>query len=114
MTKLILSALAILLLTVSIASAKTHTITLYAKSNLAGQELKPGDYKVEIDGEKVTITNGRRTLVPATTVEEGSETFAKTSIRYREVDGKRTIREIRLGGSNTKLTFSAPGATRGE
>lgn len=111
MRKSILAALATALITVGIASAKTHTITLYNNSRIAGQDLKSGNYKVEIEGEKVTITNGKQTVEPAAKVEEGSEQYAKTSIRFVDVDGKKVIREIRLGGSSTKLTFSPATAT---
>ena len=110
MTKSILSILVLTLMAVGIASAKTHTITLYSKSVVAGQELKPGNYKLEIEGDKVTITNGKKSLEPAARVEEGSEMFEKTSIRYTEADGKKSIREIRIGGTNTKLTFATAGA----
>ncbi|MCC6264237.1 MAG: hypothetical protein IT169_11710 [Bryobacterales bacterium] len=110
MIRSILGALAMTLLFVGIAGAKTHTITLYSNSSIAGQELKAGNYKLEIEGEKVTITNGKRTLEPATRLEEGAETYAKTSVRYNEAGGKNHIREIRLGGTNTKLVFSAGSA----
>ncbi|MCL4783059.1 MAG: hypothetical protein KJZ70_08510 [Bryobacterales bacterium] len=116
MTRSILTVLALIILAAGIASATTHTITLYSKTTLDGQELKPGNYKVEIEGKKVTITNGKKTIEPEASVEDGGETYAKTSIRYHEADGKKAIREIRIGGTNTKLTFTPSGsaATTGQ
>jgi hypothetical protein len=44
-------------------------------------------------------------------VEEASEKFSRDSVRYTEVDGKMKVREIRLGGTNTKLVFSPASPT---
>ena len=106
MTRRIMTLLALAFLTIGIASAKTHTITLYNVSRVAGQDLKPGNYKLEVEGEKVTITNGKLTVESTVNVEQSDEKYAKTSVRYAEVDGKMTVREIRLGGTNTRLIFS--------
>ncbi|MDZ7636653.1 MAG: hypothetical protein U5J83_00095 [Bryobacterales bacterium] len=111
MTKTLMTLFAMALLAVGIASAKTHTITLHSASNVGGHELKAGNYKLEIEGEKVTITNGRKTVESAAIVEETSEKFSRDSVRYHEVDGKMKVREIRLGGTNTKLVFSPASST---
>lgn len=105
MNKLI-TLLAAALFMVSIASAKTHSIKIHTSSDVAGHELTPGNYKLELEGEKVTITNGKKTIESEVKVEESAEKFARDSVRYIETDGKMKVREIRLGGTNTKLVFS--------
>lgn len=111
MTKKWMTLLAMALFTGGIASAKTHTITIHTPSNVNGQELSPGNYKVNVEGDKVTITNGRKTLEAAAKVEETGEKFTRDSVRYTEEDGKMKVREIRLGGTNTKLVFSPASST---
>lgn len=106
MTNKVITLLAIALFTVGIASAKTHSIKIHTSSDVAGHELAPGNYKLELDGEKLTITNGKQTVESAVKVEETAEKFAQDSVRYIETDGKMKVREIRLGGTNTKLVFS--------
>ncbi|MCU0229715.1 MAG: hypothetical protein MUF01_18955, partial [Bryobacterales bacterium] len=95
---------AVVLLTAS-AVAKTHTITLHTPTTIAGQELKPGDYKMELNGDTVKLTNGKQTVETTVTVQEAAEKFSKDSVRYTEADGKMKVREIRMGGTNTRLVF---------
>lgn len=102
----IMALLALAFLTTGIASAETHTITLYSVSHVAGKELKPGNYKLEVAQEKVTFTNGKQTVESTVKVEQTDAKYAKTSVRYAEVGGTNTVTEIRLGGTNTKLIFS--------
>ncbi|MCW5966179.1 MAG: hypothetical protein KIT83_19230 [Bryobacterales bacterium] len=100
---------AVVLLTGS-AVAKTHSITLHNPTSVGGTELKPGAYKMEIKGDTVTITNGKQTVESAVKVEEADEKFSKDSVRYTEADGKMKVREIRVGGTNTRLVFSGTSA----
>ena len=44
--------LAFVIISVSIASAKTYNLTLYQPSVVAGTELKPGDYKIDVQDNK--------------------------------------------------------------
>lgn len=108
MMKNLLLMLAAFLLATGAAMAKTHSLTLHTPSQIAGEELKPGKYKMEISGDNVTITNGKQTVEASVKVEEAGEKFPKDSVRYIEADGKMTVREIRVGGTNTRLVFSSP------
>lgn len=106
MLKKVLFLTAILLLSVSVASAKTFTVRLHQPSVVEGKELKPGNYKVELADSKATITNGKETVETAVKTEETNERFGQTSVRYTDTDGKMKIREIRVGGTNTKVVFN--------
>lgn len=103
-TKLFLMIAAVVLLTGSVA-AKTHSIKLHTPTTIAGTELKPGAYQMEVNGDSVKITNGKQTVESAVKVEEVEEKFSRDSVRYTEADGKMKVREIRMGGTNTKLVF---------
>jgi hypothetical protein len=93
------------LLATGAALAKTHSVTLYTPTHIAGEDLKPGKYKLEIEGTNVTISNGKQKVEAPVKVEEAPEKFSKDSVRYVEADGKMTVREIRVGDTNTKLVF---------
>ncbi len=103
-SKLVLLITAVVLLAGS-AIAKTHSLILHSPSTIAGQELEPGSYKMELNGDTVKITNGKKTVEATVKVEEVAEKFSKDSVRYTEADGKMKVREIRMGGTNTKLVF---------
>lgn len=95
-----------MVLAVSVASAKTYSITLFQPSVVAGTELKPGDYKLDVNGEKVVISKGSQKVESAVKVENNGERFRSTTVRYATGEGKYTVQEIRLGGTNTKLMFN--------
>ncbi len=98
--------MSMLLMAVSFASAKTYTVRLHQPSVVEGKELKPGSYKVDVSDAKVMFTNGKDSVETKATAEENTERYAATSVRYAEENGKMKIREIRLGGTNTKLVFN--------
>jgi hypothetical protein len=94
-------------LALAIASAaSSYHFSIFQSSFVAGKELKPGDYKIELNGDKATIKAGKQTVEAAVKVESGTEKFSETSVRYGSTDGKMIVQEIRLGGTKTKLVFN--------
>jgi hypothetical protein len=94
-------------LALAIASAaSSYHFSIFEPSFGAGQALKPGDYKLELNGDKAVIKAGKQTIESAVKVENGTEKFPETSVRYATADGKMTVTEIRLGGTHTKLVFN--------
>lgn len=93
-------------LTMAFASATTHKIVLYEKATLNGKELKAGEYKVEIDNGKIVMKLGKTTVEAPIQVENTSEKYVKTAVRYLNSEGKYQIKEIRVGGTNMKVTVN--------
>ncbi len=94
-------------LALAIASAATnYKVTLFQNSTIGGTELKPGEYKLEVNDNKVVVKSGKKTIEADVKVETANEKFGATSVRYNTADGKNQVQEIRLGGTNTKLVFS--------
>lgn len=89
------------------SAADTYRVTLFQPSVVGGKELKPGEYKVTVDGGKATISQGKNNSVEtAVKVESADTKFASTSVRYMNGEGKYKVQEIRLGNTKTKLVFS--------
>ncbi len=89
------------------SAAEKHNITLFQPSMVNGTELAPGDYRLEVDGEKVVISKGKQKVEAAIKVDTNDSKFNSTSVRYANADGKYKVQEIRLGGTNRKLVFGA-------
>jgi hypothetical protein len=104
LTKLMLS-FGTLALAVASAASSYH-FSIFQPSIFAGKELKPGDYKLQVNGDKAIVKMGKETLEATVKVENGTEKFSETSLRYSTADGKMTVQEIRLGGTTTKLVFN--------
>lgn len=103
MTKRLLTAFAVLAL--AVASAKTYSVTLFEPSVLAGTELKPGDYQLDLQDTKIVLKGGKQSVESAVKVEKADTKFSATTVRFANADGKLKIQEIRLGGTNLKLLF---------
>jgi len=91
----------------AVASARSYTVSLFQPSLIGTTELKPGEYKLEVNDQKAVITKGKVRTESTVKVEEGDTKFDTTTVRYvNSTDGKVRIQEIRLGGTKTKLVFS--------
>ena len=81
----------------AIAGARTYTVSLLRRRRSAGTELKPGEYKVEVNDQKATIRQGKVQSESPVKVEENDVKFDTTTVRYSNSGGKSRIQEIRLG-----------------
>ena len=88
------------------AGAMSTRVTLFQPSTLNGVDLKPGDYKIQVNGDTLTMQNGKTKAEAPVKTEQNAEKFGATSIRYSNGDGKMRITEIRVGGTNTKLVVN--------
>ena len=104
MKKLLLSV-AVLSLSAAYA-ASSYRVTLYRPSNVNGTELKAGECKVEVLGDKVLIKQGKTSVEAPVKVETRSTKFDATSVGYNG-ESTNQIQEIRLGGTSTMLKFES-------
>jgi len=86
--------------------AADRQITLLDPCVIAGTKLNAGEYKVQIDGNKVKIYSPKQSVETTAKVETGGEKYSSNALRYEKGDVPRRITEIRLGGTNTKIVFS--------
>jgi hypothetical protein len=98
--------LAFAILALAVASAATYKVTLTQLSVVNGNELKAGDYRLDVQNDKVTIVKGKQSVEVPVKIENVEEKYGTTAIRYSNEGGKFTISEIRLGGTKTKLVFT--------
>jgi hypothetical protein len=92
--------------------ATAHRITLDKPAVVNGRELKAGDYKLELDGEKVTISNKKTTVDATVRVETAGDKFRSTTVCCLSDGGKYNLQEIRLGGTNQKLVLGNDSASK--
>jgi hypothetical protein len=90
----------------AVASAKSYTINFSLPVTVGGTELKPGDYKLEVVGDKAVIRKGRINVESPVKVVTEEKAYPRTSMRLANNGGKMHIEEIRLGGQKTRLVFT--------
>ena len=90
-------------LALAMASAATsYSVKLFDASVLNGNQLKPGEYRLELKENTAVLKLGKRVVEAPVKVENTPTKISTTSVKY--VNGQ--IQEIRLGGTSTKLVFA--------
>ena len=92
-------------------AASSYHVTLYKATTINRTQLKPGDVKLELQGDKVVIKQGKTSVESSVTVENGARKFDASSVGYVGDSSNNQIQEIRLGGTTTKLLFEAGAKT---
>jgi len=88
-------------------AASSYHVTLYKATTINGTQLKAGDVKLELQGDKVVIKQGKTSVESNVTVQNGDHKFDASSVGYAGDSANNQIQEIRLGGTTTKLLFEA-------
>jgi hypothetical protein len=88
-------------------AASSYHVTLYKPTTINGTQLKAGDVKLELQGDKVIFKQGKTTVESSVTVQNGGQKFADTSVGYDGESSNNQVQEIRLGGTTTKLLFGS-------
>jgi hypothetical protein len=89
-------------LALGIASAATpYDITLLDNVSVGKTELKAGDYKVEMQGDKAVFTIGKKSFAVPATLGKNDQPFASTVF----VSQHSKLKEIDLGGTQDKIIF---------
>jgi hypothetical protein len=82
-----------------ILSAASYTFTLTDPAWVGNTQLKPGEYKVELQGNEAIFKNGKQTVEAPAVEQKADKKFPYTS--FESVDSK--IQQIHLGGTNTTI-----------
>jgi len=90
----------------ALAAAGSHQIKLLQDSRIDGKELKAGEYKMEILGDKIVLKRGKVQVEATAKVETSNSKYSTNSVLYKTDDGKSAIREIHLGGTKTKVVLN--------
>jgi hypothetical protein len=106
MKKLVVVA-ALALSSLTVVSAKTYDIVLSNPTKVGSVQLKPGQYKLKVDGSNAIFTdaNSSKSFTTPVKVETGDKKFDDTRVQSTKDSGGDRINEIDLGGSKTKLGF---------
>ncbi len=88
------------------SAASRYSIHLNQTVTVSGTELKAGDYKLEINGDKAMITGGKQSVEATVKVEENGEKYQATTVRILAADGKNKLSEIHLRGTKSKVLFN--------
>lgn len=88
------------------SAAGSYDLVLSQPAWVGNTQLKPGTYKVAMQGSTAVFTSGKKTVAEApVSVQKGAHKVSATEVET----SNSKIQEIRPGGTNSRLVFS-PGA----
>jgi len=99
--KKIMLAFATFALAVASAAPRYH-VKIYDQAWLGGSELKPGEYTVEMQGDKAVFKSGKTVVEVPAKLEEGDTRYAGTAVHMNH-DMK--IQTIDFGGSKSRIVL---------
>ena len=114
-TKSLVLGLAVLLATSAFAANK-GSLQVQEPISVNGQQLKPGDYKVQWDGNgpdvELSIIQGKKviTKVPAHLVDLSKPSNADAAVVKNNGDGSKSLAEVRLSGKKFALAVGEEAA----
>jgi hypothetical protein len=86
-------------------ASDTYHVTLLKPSMIGGQELKPGDYKVEVNNDTAVISHGKQSVETKVKSESVDKKYSSTTVRYEIQGDKYKVQAIGIGGTKTKLVI---------
>ena len=91
-------------LALAAASAASHRLTFTDPVWLGQNQLKAGDYRLDVKGTQAIITGDhKREVAVPVTIEKAPQKFDTTSFITQQIGGKAELTEIRIGGTHEKV-----------
>ena len=100
---LIVSALG--LSSLAFAGTKSYDIILNSPAKAGNNELKPGEYKLKVEGGQAVFSQDSKTWSVPVKIENASQKFTHTTVESSTLGDMDTIQAIDLAGSTTKIEF---------
>jgi len=93
--------------TFALAVAGATTLHIFDPTWVNGTELKPGDYKMDVEGNHAIIKHGNTSVDVPVTVQQTNEKYPETQLRLSTVSGQTVLKEVRIGGTQTKVVIDS-------
>src|ERR1700679_1202569 len=87
---------------IALSAATPYELTLLDTFSVGKAELKAGDYKLEMQGDKAVFTIGKKIVSIPATLGKSDQPFASAVF----VSQKSKLKEIDLGGTQDKILFA--------
>jgi len=91
--------------TLGVGLAETHfKVTLSTPTWVGDAELKPGVYKVEMQGDKAVFKDGKTVVEAPAAIVNGSQKYSITAV---ETGAGSKMTAIELGGTTTQIVIKS-------
>ena len=90
---------------VSAGAAQSYKVQIANPAWVGSTELKPGEYRLELEGGKAILKNGKNIVEVPAKAETSSRKHPMTALTISNREQKPVLREIRIGGTPTTIVF---------
>jgi len=87
------------------ASTKSFTVSFSEPTTIGGTQLKAGNYRCELQNNKVVLRHGHETAEATVKVETATRKFSATAVSLDRVNGANKLEAIEVGGTHTKIVL---------
>lgn len=87
-------------------AASSYHVRIADPTWVGTTQLKPGEYEVRVDGDKVTFKQGKNVVAVGAKVETSASKFSDTQMDIRTENGQAKLRELDLGGTKSKIMLT--------
>ena len=109
MTKRFLMLFSAIAVSVAAYAANTVRVDLYQPTVVNGTTFKPGEAKLEIQGDKAVLRQGKVSAEASVKVENAKSKYNFTTIGYKEGNDHK-IKDICVAGTTTRVLFEETSA----
>jgi hypothetical protein len=87
-------------------AASTYHVKIADPTWIGTTELKPGEYEVKVDADKVTFKQGKNVIAVSAKIETNASKFSDTQMDIKTENGQAKLRELDLGGTKSKIMLT--------
>jgi len=87
-------------------AASTYHVKIADPTWVGGTQLKPGEYDVKVDGDKITFKQGKNVVAVAAKVETNATKYSDTLMDIKTENGQAKLKELDLGGTKSKIMLT--------
>jgi len=106
--------LALILAVVAFAASKTFHVTFDHDGWIGATEVKAGDYKVTVDGDKAVLKFGKKVIEVPAKLETVERNYQVSAVVMKPVGNRQQITEIQIGESKYRIVFPEVAIPTGE
>jgi hypothetical protein len=106
----VMFAVATLALT-AFAASNTFHVQIDETAWIGGTEVQPGEYKVQMQGDKAILKMGKTVIEVPAKMETVERKFATSGVVMQTVDHKQKVQEIQIGGTKDRIVFQSASPT---
>ena len=88
------------------AAASSFHVRIADPTWVGTTQLKPGEYEVRVDGDKVTFKQGKNVVAVTAKVETSAAKFPDTQMDVKTENGQAKLKELDLGGTKSKIMLT--------